>query len=187
MRSEISQLQRRLQIPTVFVTHDQDEALTMSDRIVVMNNGSIEQSGAPAEIYERPRSRFVAEFVGATNLLSGTVIDRDAGGCLLRVETPIGVLAAIAEAPVAGPVTVVFRPERVRLCPLGTTEGLANTVRARVTDMVYLGSRRSVRVMTEAGIAIVVDRQNDGAGDDPTPGTEIAISIRPEDCRILAS
>jgi spermidine/putrescine ABC transporter ATP-binding subunit len=186
MRSEISQLQRRLRIPTVFVTHDQDEALTMSDRIVVMNNGSIEQAGSPADIYERPRSRFVAEFVGMINLLNGSVIGQAGGDGLVQVETPVGTLAATADAPLSGAVSVVFRPERVRFAPAAPGEA-PNSFRARVTATVYLGSRRSVRVVTETGIEIMIDRPNDGADGEPIPGTEITVSIRPEDCRVLAN
>jgi spermidine/putrescine ABC transporter ATP-binding subunit len=186
MRSEISQLQRRLRIPTVFVTHDQDEALTMSDRIVVMNNGSIEQAGPPADIYERPRSRFVAEFVGMINLLNGSLIGQAGSDGLVQVETPVGTLAATADTPVRGAVSVVFRPERVRLASAVAGEA-PNSFLARVTGAVYLGSRRSVRVVTETGIEIMIDRPNDGADGEPIPGTEIAVSIRPEDCRVLAS
>ena len=80
-------------------------------------------------------------FIGRTNLLAATVIDRDAGNCLLRVETPVGVLGATAETPATGSVTVVFRPERVRLRPADSAEASANSFRGRVTGIVYLGSQ----------------------------------------------
>src|SRR6185295_13081033 len=93
MRVEISGLQRRLGIATVFVTHDQGEALTMSDRIAVMRNGRIDQIGAPTDIYERPATRFVASFIGAINMLPANVESIEAGG-FGRLATPAGPAAA---------------------------------------------------------------------------------------------
>ena len=184
MRSEISQLQRRLRIPTIFVTHDQDEALAMSDRIVVMNAGRIEQAGTPADIYEKPRSRFVAEFVGAINLVSGRMVAHEPATGLVRVETPFGPLLATAttDGPTSGAVDVCFRPERVRFVPDGTA---TNVIRARVAGLTYLGSRRIVRLATEAGAAIVADQPNSDASSVIVEGTEVTASIRPEDCRLL--
>ena len=116
MQSELGELQRRLGIAFVFVTHDQEEALSMSDRVVVMNAGRIEQEGAPREIYERPRTRFVAEFVGVTNLL-----ERDAGG---------------------GLETIAVRPEKVRFTPPEEGGALEGTIE----EARYLGDVTHWRV-----------------------------------------
>jgi len=111
MRSELKVLQKRLGITTVYVTHDQAEALSMADRIAVMNIGVVEQVGAPREVYRRPATRFVADFIGEINFLEGDV---ECGGEGCWAETPLGRLAVPPGSP-AGRVTVAFRPEAVRV------------------------------------------------------------------------
>jgi spermidine/putrescine ABC transporter ATP-binding subunit len=189
MRAEITQLQRRLHTPTVFVTHDQDEALAMSDRIVVMNAGRIEQSGSPTEIYERPRTRFVAEFVGAINLLPGKVTAFDAQQRRVQVDTVLGPLMVAADAAVTPGSTadIVFRPERMRLSAAGESNTLDNTISGRVATVAYLGSRRIVRIAAANGdTMLVADQPNDDRHCGVEPGTELTLSIRAEDCRLLA-
>ena len=120
MRAEIKQLHQRLRTTTVFVTHDQVEAMTMADRIVVMNAGRVEQAGTPLELYDRPCNLFVATFIGspAMNLFSGTVIERDAGGPVFRIaggmDLPVASLPAGAREVVCG-----VRPEHLVLDPDG--------------------------------------------------------------------
>lgn len=140
MRSELRRLQRALGITTVFVTHDQQEALVLSDRIAVMNEGKIEQVGTPAEIYERPGTVFVADFVGSTNLFSGTVESTDppAGTCRVRIAGG-HVVAAECDIPVepGDDVVVTVKPERVSLEPSDDSrEGL----HGEVVSVSYLGS-----------------------------------------------
>ena len=187
MRAEIAQLQRSLQIPAIFVTHDQDEALSMSDRVVVMNAGRIEQSGTPAEIYEHPRTRFVAGFVGSTNLISGTVVERDVDDHRVRIDTLVGpLIAAFTETDikVGDTADIVFRPERVRLSPISAPLALDNNFTGRVAAVAYLGSRRIVRIAL-CGITIVADQPNDDRHCRCQPGDEVTVSTRSEDCRLL--
>ncbi len=116
MRTEIRRIQRRLGITSVYVTHDQVEAMTLSDRIVIMNQGRIEQIGTPTEVYRRPQTRFVADFIGRANFVEGTVRERRDG--VLVVEALGATMAAPAPAETFGPgerVTLVIRPEMVEL------------------------------------------------------------------------
>jgi putative spermidine/putrescine transport system ATP-binding protein len=141
MRVEISALQRRLGIATVFVTHDQGEALTMSDRVAVMREGRIEQAGTPSNIYERPATRFVAGFIGSANLIT------DCGR------------------------TVVVRPERLKLGHAQHAPPGARCLAARIERVVYLGPRLEVRLRLADGTPLLAETINDGAatwsaGDD---------------------
>ena len=132
MRMEISALQQRLGIATVFVTHDQAEALTMSDRIAVMRQGRIEQIGTPNDIYERPTTRFVAGFIGTANL----------------IESREGV--------------IVIRPERLKLCPPGQEPPDVRCWPARVERVVYLGARLELRLRIADSTQLLAETVNDG-------------------------
>jgi ABC-type Fe3+/spermidine/putrescine transport system ATPase subunit len=138
MRGELREIQQQVGITTVFVTHDQHEALGLSDRIAVMNAGRIEQLGSAREIYERPATRFVADFIGASSVLEARAVDAGtvelAGGGRLEVR---GV-----RLPEAGrPVQLLIRPERVELSGAGP-----NAVAARVESVMYLGDHSEVRL-----------------------------------------
>jgi len=140
LRAALHGLQRRLGITFIYVTHDQEEALTMSDRIAVMNLGRIEQLGAPKESYERPRTRFTAQFLGACNLLEGNVQSR--GESFVSVHTAVGVLKVVPPSeqqasPQRERLTLAIRPEKVVLNPADVD---ANCLRARVEDIVYNGA-----------------------------------------------
>jgi putative spermidine/putrescine transport system ATP-binding protein len=130
MRDFIRELQRRVGITTIYVTHDQAEALTMSDRIVVMFDGKVAQVGAPQDIYERPASRAVAEFVGRVNLLPATVVETGPGTCC--VQTFIGkvVIAQATSAAVGQSVHVALRPEAISLLAVPDSAGAARVVSA---------------------------------------------------------
>jgi iron(III) transport system ATP-binding protein len=147
MRDEIRRLCKEYGLTTIYVTHDQKEALAVADRIGVMSNGRLLQSGPPDEIYRRPRSRAVAAFVGETNLLRARVVEAGATG--VRVDTPVGVLVAAPDAafvPVVGAeVWVSMRPECLRL---GESSAGVNTLRGRQERLVYLGelAERRLRV-----------------------------------------
>ncbi|AWI82903.1 spermidine/putrescine ABC transporter ATP-binding protein [Alloyangia pacifica] len=155
VQMELKSIQRRTDKTFLFVTHDQDEALTMSDRIVVMNGGRIEQDGTPEDLYFRPETRFVAEFIGATNLLDGTVrgVDNaskeivvDWRGIELRGRAP-------AEVPGTGQeVSASLRLEKIRLAAEKPLTG--NAVMGRIVDRTFLGSRVAVDILVEeAGAA----------------------------------
>jgi ABC-type Fe3+/spermidine/putrescine transport system ATPase subunit len=145
MQVELRLLQQRVGITTVFVTHDQEEAMTLSDRIAVMQAGRIRQLGAPAEVYRRPTSGFVATFLGTTNMLEG--VARGVADGALAVEVAGGVVGVRADgAPTPGtPVRVAVRPESVALAPAGT--GLAGTI----GDVLFQGHRLIVLFHTDAG------------------------------------
>src|SRR5207237_2064791 len=137
MRAELRDIQRSVGITTVFVTHDQHEALGLSDRVAVMSAGRIEQLGPPREVYERPATRFVADFIGASSVLEGRALDGETveltGGVRLRV--------ALREAPAPGQaIRLLVRPERVELGGAG-----ANALTARVASVMYLGDHCEVR------------------------------------------
>jgi len=158
MQVELRDLQQRLGITAVFVTHDQEEALTLSDRVAVMRGGVIEQVGAPREIYDRPVSEFVAGFLGASNFLDGSVVARE--GDVAVVETPGGQVRVLAAAvPPGARVRLAVRPERLRMSGPGG-EGL----RARVRSIVYRGSVTHY-YMDSAGGTLLAYAQNAGAGD----------------------
>jgi spermidine/putrescine ABC transporter ATP-binding subunit len=158
MQVELRGLQQRLGITAVFVTHDQEEALTLSDRVAVMRSGLIEQIGAPREIYDRPCNEFVAGFLGASNFLDGSVVSREGGIAL--VETAGGRVRVVTDsAAVGAKVRLAVRPERVRMNrPDG--EGLS----ARVRDIVYRGSVTHY-YLDSAGGSLLCYRQNAAAGD----------------------
>src|SRR6266446_3453355 len=130
MREELRNLQRRLGKTSIYVTHDQTEALALSDRIAVLSHGRIEQIGTPDEIYERPASSFVAEFIGSSNLLPARIVERSDGSALVETTTGLRLRCAIGNgesacdsAPDGAPVSVLLRPERIRVRPPGAGGG----------------------------------------------------------------
>ncbi len=170
MQLELKALQREVGITFVYVTHDQEEALTMSDRIVVMHDGRIQQSGQPTELYERPVNRFVANFIGVSNPLAGRVLDFDSGSRRATVETDGGLrLRGTVTDPAASPsegspVTVAVRPERLRLEPAGgngavPSDGWAS-VPGRVDQGTYLGDQTEYRIKTATAGELVARQQN---------------------------
>jgi ABC-type Fe3+/spermidine/putrescine transport system ATPase subunit len=161
MRGELRRLQQRLEIATIFVTHDQDEALSMATRVAVMHDGRIEQIGTPEEIYNRPRTHFVATFIGACNFLHGRVVE--AGERSVRLAAEGLVLTAVPSAGGAAPGatgTLSVRPENARL--LGPDESApagANVVSGVVDDVTYLGAARHYRVSLNGGPQFLVYQQ----------------------------
>ncbi|MCM3081151.1 ABC transporter ATP-binding protein [Brevibacillus invocatus] len=144
MQVELKHLQKQLGITFVFVTHDQEEALTMSDRIGVMNQGFLEQVGTPAEIYERPSTRFVAEFIGETNLLNGKVRSRDHQHMLIECEG-MQVKAPSAAVTENESVTVAIRPEKSVLSLEPAHDAEVVSLSGRLTERIYCGgSTRTV-------------------------------------------
>ena len=140
-RTWVKELQNRLGLTTVFVTHDQDEALSMSDRVAVMSLGEVQQIGAPEEIYRRPANRFVAEFVGNVNLLSGVVATWERGRIALELDGGRKLWIDSDQRPSPNArLTIAVRPEALRVEPADTsTLNGSNTLDARVTAMAFLG------------------------------------------------
>jgi spermidine/putrescine transport system ATP-binding protein len=179
MRAELKRLQRALGITTVFVTHDQQEALVLSDRVAVMNEGRVEQVGTPTEIYERPATVFVADFVGSTNLLGGTLesVDRETKSCRVRLAGG-HIVSADCDATVepGGAVVVTVKPEQVRLGPCDDAEtGLCGDV----VSVAYLGSVHAYIV--EVGGEKIEVRQAHAATHDGRPlriGDRVSLELR---------
>jgi spermidine/putrescine ABC transporter ATP-binding subunit len=163
MRSELRKLQQYLEIGTVFVTHDQEEALSMADCVAVMNEGQVEQIGAPDEIYMRPRTRFVATFIGDCNFLVGRV--KGVEGNVLRFT--VGALALKVAVDGAFPrdttsVTLALRPENITALPLDEPLPTdVNAVDAQVREVIYLGAARHYRVALAKGPELLVYRQGE--------------------------
>jgi len=182
MQVELKRIQREVGITFVYVTHDQNEALTMSDRIAVMNDGHIEQLASPWEIYEHPATRFVAGFIGTSNLLTGTasrVTDTEAVvevGSDERIVVPL----RSVRAGQGDSLEITVRPEKIELTaerPVG--DGCA--VRGTVTEVVYLGTSTNFAVSTTTGADIVVFQQNSAsAGHLADRGDAIWLSWQPE-------
>jgi putative spermidine/putrescine transport system ATP-binding protein len=166
MQIELRQIQRNLGTTTILVTHDQIEAMSLSDRIVVMSKGKIEQIGTPQEVYERPASAFVAQFLGKTNQFAATV-DRTTSPAKLVA----GAWSAPAPAGISGTVTVSVRPERIGF----GGEGLAG----RITSRIFQGNHWLFQCDTECGPAIVI-RQNDGSSQ-PDQGEVVHLIWRADD------
>jgi putative spermidine/putrescine transport system ATP-binding protein len=182
MREEVRVLVKRLEMTTLFVTHDQEEALVLADRIVVMNRGRVEQIGGPHEIYERPATRFVAEFIGLCNLFEGTVhaVERDG----LTVETARGLrLRATPAVPGAVPgqrVVVAIRPEHIAPAPTGD---VPNRLRARVATSTYLGAVSRHRVAAGGEELLLEGHALQAA--PLGPGTEVELAVDPAHVRLL--
>ena len=166
MQIELRQIQRTLGTTTVLVTHDQTEAMSLSDRIVVMSKGRIEQIGSPQDVYDRPASAFVSQFLGKTNDFAATV-DRTVSPARIVA----GSWSAPAPAGLSGPVTIGVRPERVGFGETGLS--------ARIVARIFQGNHWLFQCETECGPAIVV-RQNDGR-PQPDEGEAVRLTWRPED------
>ena len=167
MQIELKTLQREVGITFVYVTHDQEEALTMSDRIAVMHRGRVLQVGNPTEIYERPNCRFVADFIGDTNFLAGTVESQDGDLATILVDGGLRVVAQ-SEAPLAPgtQATVAVRPEKIRLLPRSPA-GDHNAFPVQVEQVVYVGTDTRFRVRLCDGVSLMVREQNVISTPDP--------------------
>jgi spermidine/putrescine transport system ATP-binding protein len=183
MQMELKRIQREVGITFVFVTHDQNEALTMSDRLVVMNAGRIEQLGAPREVYERPRTRFVAGFIGTSNLIRATVERVDGTTAVLASapdESLVAPDALRASAQVGKPLELTVRPEKI---VLSTTPPASDwcRLRGRVTEVVYLGTSTQYAVRTTDGSDLLVFLQNASHSSDVADrDQDVWLSWRPE-------
>jgi iron(III) transport system ATP-binding protein len=172
-------LQRRLSITTLFVTHDQDEALSMSDRILVMDRGRIAQQGSPEEVYRRPTTPFVADFVGQCNLIDG-VVERIGDGCLVAASNELSFLVAVdrAEFMPAARVTIAVRPESVQLCAAHDRSGDLNAFCGQLESISFFGDHfRSEVVIGRVRLA-VVSRSRPVAGN-------VVVKIDPRDIVVL--
>jgi iron(III) transport system ATP-binding protein len=164
MRSELRRLQKEVGVTAIYVTHDQSEALALSDRIAVMHNGRIVQIGTPQQVYHSPRNAFVASFVGRSNILKGRFIDRMPDGAA-RIETMLGpvLCAAQEEGNSSTPGAALIRPEHVRLAPATSEATGPNRFRGRVSQTVFLGE--AFEAVVDIGPSKVLVRTMDRAFD----------------------
>jgi len=176
LRTQIREIQRELGITTLFVTHDQEEALSISDRIVVMNGGVAEQVGAPFEIYNRPSTRFVAQFVGTLNLIEADVIEPASG--TVRIGTTE---ISLGRPLPPGRVTLACRPEAVSL---GAAEGRPLVLHGEIGEVHFRGA--VIRVQARAGrTSLSLDTFNRPDTPPPAAGDRVQISISPADLLVL--
>jgi putative spermidine/putrescine transport system ATP-binding protein len=177
MRHEIRRLQKEVGITALFVTHDQEEAMTIADRIVVMNQGRVEQAGTPDEVYDFPATRFVADFIGTANLIAGEIQGgrfRSAHG--LDVPLP-------ADMPARqGPISLAIRPEKIELSPASVPDALSGTV----TRATRLGSVIEYEVRLSSEDSVIVQEQARAGFEQHGPGACVTLHWRPEDLRLLS-
>lgn len=182
MQHELKQMQRRLGITFIFVTHDQEEALTMSDRIALMQGGEIIQLDTPSGLYDAPTSLFAAEFIGETNMIPGRVVEAtdtkavvDASGARFTVAVP-------QSPPVGAAVTLTIRPERLT----HASEGAANAVAGRLVDVDFIGTDLRLVYEIGDGCRVTMRRQNTG-GPLPQPGQLAQLCFGAQDLRLFSN
>ena len=158
MQLELKQMQQRLGITFIYVTHDQEEALTMSDRIAVMNQGEVLQVGTPVEIYEQPKTRFVAEFIGESNFLTGRIIAHQEEQSILLIDEYLRLLIPSFNLPIDTVITLVVRPEKIEILPLNFT--VESYFYGIIEHLVYIGTDTRYIVGLTDKIRKVIRRQN---------------------------
>src|SRR5207302_1222593 len=176
MRLELKEIHRRIGVTAIYVTHDQTEAMTLSDRIIVMGRGRIRQIGTPRELYEQPADTAVAKFIGKTNLLPGTVLAKENGWALVRLDGIAGSLRCRCSGPPSDGIsgTVSIRPEGIRL--RRRVSGGEETLLGRVRTSSYLGNLQEYRVACGADLLLEVQQSSLEAWQ---PGEEVALEIDP--------
>jgi spermidine/putrescine transport system ATP-binding protein len=184
LKIELKALQERVGVTFLYVTHDQEEALTMSDRLAVMNSGKIVQIGTPREVYEEPADAYVADFLGVSNLMEVDVVERGPGArCCVRLgESALDVDRGDVDR--LGAAHAVIRPERVRIEPHGSPG--PNRVAAMVERLVFLGAATQVMLRLGAGAQLQALIQNDGDRGDLAQGTPVHVFLAPDALRVLA-
>jgi spermidine/putrescine transport system ATP-binding protein len=186
LKVELKALQERVGITFLYVTHDQEEALTMSDRLAVMHAGKIVQLGTPRTIYEEPADTYVADFLGVSNLMEVDVVERGPGSqCRVRLgEMALAVDRGDVDA--LGPAHALIRPERVRIEPYGQ-DGQAgpNRVPAMVERLVFLGASTQVMLRLAPGALLQAVVPNDGTEATLSQGTPVHVFLAPDVLRVL--
>jgi spermidine/putrescine transport system ATP-binding protein len=191
MQFELKELQRQVGITFIFVTHDQEEAITMSDRIAVMNEGLIQQVGEPVEIYERPMNRFVADFIGETNFIMGEVAEIHPDKTILALAPGLKVAGqAVGGLNVGQQITLAIRPEKIKLEPAGARADL-NHVPASIEEAIYIGTdtRYTARIADQQPVVIRVQNVgNDVASNRPFQrGEKVYLSWGTESALVLSN
>ena len=183
MQTELARIHRQVGTTFVFVTHDQEEALSMATTVAIMSGGRVLQQGSPRDVYDRPENRFVANFVGDTNFIEGTV--RSEGG-----ESKLVVAGGAVELPAPapdGPATLMVRPEYLKLRPIAESSGVSG-VRGHIANIAFLGNHTRVTVSTDAGdlVTVIPHGLDDGTTDSArTLGEEVWVWWRPQKAALI--
>lgn len=186
MRDELQQLQRKTGITFIFVTHDQEEALAMSDRICVLAEGEIQQLDTPINIYENPANKFVADFIGETNFLSATVVSQESTS--LVIQTPFGLDLSVkntlpASVSSGDKVTLSLRPEKISINKLGAENAISGTI----LHATYMGGYTHYDVLLNSGLSVKVSKRNNMSDDVNYARDEIVnLSFSPTSVRVLS-
>lgn len=187
LRLEIKHVQQQLGLTAVYVTHDQSEALVMSDRVAVMNNGVIEQLGTPSDIYERPATPFVASFIGTSNFLHGTAISSEEDSVHVKLGDDVVLRSRPASADVPrGDVMVAIRPEHLLFVSNGAVSGAdsesCNELVGSVAEVTYLGAAIRYVVELPTGELLTVEEPNRDTGARATKGQQVKLRVRVDHC-----
>ena len=180
MQLYLKNLQHEVGITFIYVTHDQEEALTMSDRIAVINEGRVQQVADPPTLYERPENRFVADFIGQTNVFSGTVESVSDGRATLRTASGEKIEATAREVEVGEEAHAAVRPEKIRFGSDGD-----NTTTARISQIIYLGVSTQYIAELPDGEKLVLYQQNFREEDHPEVGEEVSVAWDARNCLVL--
>jgi spermidine/putrescine ABC transporter ATP-binding subunit len=184
MQIELRRLHEHLNITIVFVTHDQTEAMTMSDRIAVINRGRIEQVGTPSELYEAPANAFIAGFIGESNFLDGTVVSLDGREAVVRSAGGLRLTVRTDGAAPGGRLRVAIRPESLHLLDAA---GYPNVVAAQVEEVIYLGDVIKVVLRATPQETLVVKQPNRKGLRPPEPGSRVEVGWAVDDARVLVA
>jgi putative spermidine/putrescine transport system ATP-binding protein len=187
MQIQMKDIQKRLKITTIMVTHDQDEALTISDKIAVMNAGRIEQYGTPTEIYDGPTSRFVAGFIGSSNIFTGTVIERNGTNCI--VKTSYGLQVTAKYSGLENEVLVCLRPEAIKVGHAAdmTIDNGVDCALGTIARIVYRGASTEVHIALVSGEMLISSRPNGEIQNHIEKGAQVSLSWPVNACHALLS
>ena len=187
-QAELLELQRKLGTTFIIVTHDQDEAMTVADRIGVMNKGGLVQVASPRELYESPNSRWIATFVGDINFIDGLVVSQKGSLLTLKTEDAGTIIVTSSLHPIAGmTVPLAIRPEKIRISSEAASSDLANALRGEVVEINYLGGVSVYSVRLPSGTVMKVSAANivRSGTDFFTPGQRVSLSFSPDACVVL--
>ena len=182
MQVELKHLQRRLGITFIYVTHDQEEALTMSDRIIVMNEGLIEQIGSPSEIYERPKTRFIADFIGETNIFEGTVTRKDNDYIYVDCHGQEVKAVILDDGDIEGKVYLAVRPEKMDVSTKVSED--RSQLDCTFKEKIYVGSITKLVLTLPTGQEVIVN-ENETNRAIVEEGGVLQISWHPDDSVLL--
>jgi ABC-type Fe3+/spermidine/putrescine transport system ATPase subunit len=188
MRDELRSLQRRLGKTSIYVTHDQTEALALSDRIAVLSHGHIEQIGTPAEIYEQPATAFVAEFIGSSNLFPARIVEHGAPGTIVETEGGLQLCCANCGAATGDrrEIAVLLRPERVQVHAPGNGATGPNRFPGHIAEVTYLGEDLHLGLELVGGQRLRAALKNANAARGFAAMQPVEIVVDPGDIRILS-